>query len=608
MSIGAVSMENNLRGDDKVAAGFWSGRVDTASLRSVYIGRDAGYNNQHNDVVAIGYRALYNNTVGATVAQAADNVAIGSESLTANTTGSENTAIGIDALWSNTTGGFNTAVGANTLLSGNATGNTAVGSNALVDITTGGYNTAMGINSMFSNTAGTQNIGVGYRAMFGNLSGNTNIAIGSNALETNTAASNNIAIGYQALFNTTTAGNTGLGYSAGFANTTGTNNTLIGNNSDVSAGGLTNATAVGTNAFIAQSNSMVLGSINGINTAAATTSVGIGTNTPGARLHVRRNGASGGTFIANPSLIVEDNAQSYIQLSNPTATENGILSGSAISTIRSGIVFGADSSVFLRSGGNNTRMIIDNNGYVGIGTTAIYPLTQLHLHEPLSTNVNLRVSSSASGFEPGLELVKVGGSDWKLRVNTGGNLVYARAADDFVTTPTDYYQMSTGSFIPVNDASNTLGGPSNRWTTVYATVGAINTSDARDKENIADLNYGLKEVMKLRPVSFSWKENPQWGKKIGFIAQEVQPILNEVVQVGEVKSKTAAKNDNGKAANAGSDKLGIFYSDIIPVTVKAIQEQQQTIEQQQKQIEELKKKNEQLQKDMQLIKTKLGIL
>jgi polyhydroxyalkanoate synthesis regulator phasin len=253
-------------------------------------------------------------------------------------------------------------------------------------------------------------------------------------------------------------------------------------------------------------------------------------------------------------------------------------------------------------------MMIDDNGYVGVGTTAPVPLTQFHLYEPLSTNVNLRIASVGSGFEPGLELIKTGaGSDWKIRTATSGFLVYSRSADDFATS-TDYYQMSAASFIPVNDASNTLGAAANRWTTVYATVGAINTSDARDKENITDLNYGLKEVMKLRPVSFNWKENPQWGKKIGFIAQEVQPILNEVVQVGDVKSKNASASVNDlHNANKASDKLGIYYSDIIPVTVKAIQEQQQTIQTQQKQIDDLKKKNEQLEKDMQAIKTKLGI-
>jgi hypothetical protein len=290
-----------------------------------------------------------------------------------------------------------------------------------------------------------------------------------------------------------------------------------------------------------------------------------------------------------------------VQLSNPTASENGILSGNALTPIRSGIVFGIDSTILFRAGGNSTKMIIDNNGYIGVGSTAIYPLTQFHLYEPLTTNVNMRIASQSANYEPGLELIKTGGggSDWKIRVNTGGSLIYSRSLDDMVT-PTEEYQMTSATFAPVTDNSNALGLVGNRWTTVYATVGAINTSDARDKENITNLNYGLKEIMKLRPVSFNWKDNPQWGKKIGFIAQEVQPVLSEVVQVGELKSKDPTKEADDKTAKANSDKLGIYYSDIIPVTVKAIQEQQQ-------QIDDLKKKNEQLEKDIQVLKEKLGI-
>lgn len=44
-----------------------------------------------------------------------------------------------------------------------------------------------------------------------------------------------------------------------------------------------------------------------------------------------------------------------------------------------------------------------------------------------------------------------------------------------------------GNWSPTNDNVYSLGGPSNRWTIVYATTGTINTSDARDKTAITPL-------------------------------------------------------------------------------------------------------------------------
>jgi hypothetical protein len=48
----------------------------------------------------------------------------------------------------------------------------------------------------------------------------------------------------------------------------------------MSTGSLSNATAIGSKALVAASNALVLGSINGVNGAAASTKVGIGTTAP----------------------------------------------------------------------------------------------------------------------------------------------------------------------------------------------------------------------------------------------------------------------------------------------------------------------------------------
>jgi len=114
------------------------------------------------------------------------------------------------------------------------------------------------------------------------------------------------------------------------------------------------------------------------NSLAQTGNVGINTITPDARIHVIRNASSGGPLLTNAFAIFEDNQNSYIHLSHLNTNETGILSGDQSNLIRSGIIFGSDSSVLLRSGGNINRMVIKGNR-VGINT--ISPLAMFHVKD-----------------------------------------------------------------------------------------------------------------------------------------------------------------------------------------------------------------------------------
>jgi hypothetical protein len=97
--------------------------------------------------------------------------------------------------------------------------------------------------------------------------------------------------------------------------------------------------------------------------------VGIGDNSPNARLHIA-NGTTGGPYFTGSDVIIEDNGPVFVQLSTPAANEAGILSGSTLTSIRSGISFRADSSIQIRTGGNTTRLAINKTGSVGVNTTA----------------------------------------------------------------------------------------------------------------------------------------------------------------------------------------------------------------------------------------------
>lgn len=105
-------------------------------------------------------------------------------------------------------------------------------------------------------------------------------------------------------------------------------------------------------------------------------------------------------------------------------------------------------------------------------------------------------------------------------------------------------------------------------------------SDRRAKSNIKDSPIGLDFIKKLRPVSYFKKNDENKKTEYGFIAQEVEATL-----------KKAGDSNNGVIYVDPDGNYGMRYNDIIPITVKAVQEQQELIEQLQKANAELVKAN-----------------
>lgn len=77
--------------------------------------------------------------------------------------------------------------------------------------------------------------------------------------------------------------------------------------------------------------------------------------------------------------------------------------------------------------------------------------------------------------------------------NVGSNLGFHRYADNGSYLGGSMFYRNTGDFIhdgsfyPATDANRVLGTSSNRWSVVYASTGAINTSDAREKNEVRPL-------------------------------------------------------------------------------------------------------------------------
>ena len=226
--------------------GRGAGIANTGGINNVFVGNQSGWTNIiGTDNTFVGRAAGFTTT-------ASQNTYIGAYTGYANTTGIEQVFIGYEAGRANTTN----------------EGGTYVGYHAGVTAT-GSYNTLIGSRAGVATTTGQGNTFVGRRAGQGNNDGDYNSALGYYAGEHNTTGGYNVFVGYQ----------------AGDTNTTESYNTSVGSYSDIAAG-FTNATAVGYRAHVMQSNSLVLGSINGVNGASSDTSVGIGTTAPARQLHL----------------------------------------------------------------------------------------------------------------------------------------------------------------------------------------------------------------------------------------------------------------------------------------------------------------------------------
>jgi hypothetical protein len=173
--------------------------------------------------------------------------------------------------------------------------NSFFGSDAGSGLTNGSRNSFFGYATGRTPGSGDLNSFFGYLAGHGNTGGNRNTFLGAETGSSAVGGELNVLVGYGTRIRSEPSSlNTFIGASIGataHANLGVNNSTALGARAFIGAiadgsPGLSNATALGANAQVTRGNSLVLGSINGVNGATADTNVGIGTTAPQTKLHV----------------------------------------------------------------------------------------------------------------------------------------------------------------------------------------------------------------------------------------------------------------------------------------------------------------------------------
>lgn len=314
-----------------------------------------------------------------------NNLFAGLQTGQATTTGVANTFFGTQAGQSNTTGNDNSFFG-----SGAGRFNTTGNTNAFFGAGVGRNNTIGNGNAFFGagagirNTTGTSNAFTGRSSGQGNTTGNNNTFVGHSAGGGNSIGS----------------GNSFYGVGSGGFNTTGGSITIVGSFADVLSDNLTNATAIGSSAAVNQSNSLVLGSINGVNSALADTNVGIGTTAPAARLHVRDAGVD---------IMIGQACNSNTGAISFAGTVGGCadyaLRGDNVNT-----VINRNAGGFISFRENNTEQVrINIGGTLRINTLGAAGATSLcrnASNEVSSCSSSARYKTNISTFSYGLDLVR----------------------------------------------------------------------------------------------------------------------------------------------------------------------------------------------------------
>ncbi|MCX7550476.1 tail fiber domain-containing protein [Xanthomarina sp. F2636L] len=194
----------------------------------------------------------------------------------------------------------------------------------------------------------------------------------------------------------------------------------------------------------------------------------------------------------------------------------------------------------------SNALTVLKNGHIGIDKSSF-------------VNAKLDIDHASSQTSPQINIRETSGDYARLSFSNSSFIPgYWTIAGSISQTPStdrlNFYHSAAGDIMSI------VGNGS-----VLVNGSVVHSSDFRLKSDIETIPYGLNEVLQLQPKAYHWKAKPdQENKSLGLIAQDVKSIINEIVHTADDEDKT----------------LSVSYTELIPVLIKAIQEQQDIIDNQ----------------------------
>ena len=217
-----------------------------------------------------------------------------------------------------------------------------------------------------------------------------------------------------------------------------------------------------------------------------------------------------------------------------------------------GINTGADSTNRLAVAAPATLFTHAGNGH------------QLKLNKAASGDTaSLLYQTNWSGHA---EMGLMGDSHWRLKVSANGTTWFNALTVDNASGGVTLI----APLRPATDNATTLGASGARWSAVWAATGTIQTSDGRQKTDIAPSDLGLDFILALEPVRYRWiiggneTGEPRPGRRThyGLFAQQVQAVLAGTDFAGHILADPTDPQS----------EQGLRYDNFIAPLIKAVQE------------------------------------